>query len=756
MSDRLYQMLPAVYRLRDSQQGEPLRALLRVMEHELEAVEADIDGLYEDLFIETCCEWVVPYLGDLLGVRNLQPIPGGVFSQRPYVANTLGYRRRKGTAPIIEQLARDVSGWTARAVEMFERLGTTQHLDHVRLHNHRTPDLRRAETLELFGGPFEEANHTAEVRRIVPGRGRYNIPNIALHLWRLQAYPLIRIAPRATTNPPDERYHLHPVGLDAPLFNPPRSEDTISHLAEEINVPGRLRHRPLYAELEALRQTRAEGAPDPPLAYFAAGRAVVSVFVDGVAVPSAEVLICHLDTLPSGDWRLPPASKTYTLGDGSAVAMPISVALDPVLGRLAFPAGEVPTRVEVSYAYGFPGDVGGGPYDRRAGVEAEVERVPDWQIGVTRNPDAALGEVATLEQAVVAWNAQPAGSFGVVTLLDNDTYPAPASPLEIPAGSRLLLVAAEWPITVAPVSGALERPAGRLLPVGLRPHMLGDLTIEGLEPPPDGSPGQLVIDGLLVDGSLQIAAGHLGALSVRHSTLVPRGGIASIAVATTALGPNDRLRITVERSISGTLELPEPVPELVVRDSLIDAAVGDLDDGQAIEAPETRVEIATSTLVGATRVRRIAAENSIFGGRLWALRRQVGCVRFCWLPFTAPPPGVEPSRTPRRYRCQPDLALGEALEELAGSGSSTPAKVAALRRRVLARLRPSFTALDFGHPALAQLRHTTPLEIRAGDENGSEMGVWSHLGQPQRETNLRTALEDTLRVGLEAGLFFVT
>ena len=755
MTDRLYDLLPAVYRRRDAERGDPLRALLRVMEHELEGVEADIEGLYEDLFVETCAEWAVPYLGDLLRVRNLQPIEGGVFSQRAYVANTLGYRRRKGTAPVIEQLARDVSGWTARVVEMFERLGTTQHLDHVRLHNLRTPDLRRATQLELLGGPFEDANHTAEVRRIVPERGRYNIPNIAVHLWRLQPYSMTRASARAATEPADERYFFNPLGIDTPLFNRPRTEDTITHLAEEINVPGRLRNRPLYAELEALRQARAEGSPDPALAYFDVEQPVFEVFVDGAAdaIPVEEVLICHLDTLASGDWRLPPAAKTYTRPDGVAVAMPITVAVDPVLGRLAFPAGVVPNRVEVSWAYGFPGDVGAGPYDRRASVEAELDRDPSWQIGVRRNPDAALDEVATLQEAIVAWNARPAGTFGVITLLDNDTYLAPGITATIPEGSRLMIVAADWPVTFDPVSAAPERPPGRLHPVGRRPHVLGDLRFDGLEPAPDGLPGEVVLDGLLVEGAVQVAAGHLGRLDLRHCTLIRANG--ALVASTAGAQLNDRLRVTVEHSVLGSILLGRPVPELVVRDSLIDADAGDLDDGNGIIAREARVEIARSTVAGATQVRRIEAENSIFGGRLTALRRQEGCVRFCWLPFTVPPAGVEASRTPRRYRCQPDLALSRAEEILIEDGAN-PAQIAAERRRILARLRPSFTSRDDGHPALGQLRRTTPIEIRTGAENGSEMGVWSHLAQPQRETNLRAALEDTLRVGLEAGLFFVT
>ena len=134
MSTRLFDLLPAVYRIRDRGQSDPLRALLAVIGREVDRVEGDIGALYDNWFIETCHAWVVPYIGDLLGVRGLATTSGdGTFSPRAYVANTLAYRRRKGTAAVLEQLARDLTGWPARAVEFFARLATTQHVNHVRL-----------------------------------------------------------------------------------------------------------------------------------------------------------------------------------------------------------------------------------------------------------------------------------------------------------------------------------------------------------------------------------------------------------------------------------------------------------------------------------------------------------------------------------------------------------------------------------------------------------------------------------------------
>ena len=194
-ADKFYQLLPAIYRIRDEERGEVLKEFLSILAEQAKVVEEDIARLYDNWFIETCDEWVVPYIGDLLGVRNLHLISEkAAFSQRARVANTLSYRRRKGTATMLEQLAHDTTGWDARVVEFFKLLDTTQHLNHIRLDNHRSPDIRNTEKLELLDTPFDTIAHTAEVRHIENRRGRYNIPNIGIYLWRLQAFP-VRWAP---------------------------------------------------------------------------------------------------------------------------------------------------------------------------------------------------------------------------------------------------------------------------------------------------------------------------------------------------------------------------------------------------------------------------------------------------------------------------------------------------------------------------------------------------------------------------------
>ena len=114
--ENLYRLLPAVYRIRDTEQGEPLRALLGAFAREFEALEENLEQLYDDQFIETCAEWVAPYIGELIGYRPLHGVAPRVSSPRAEVANTIAFRRRKGTLSMLEELAHNVTDWPAHAV----------------------------------------------------------------------------------------------------------------------------------------------------------------------------------------------------------------------------------------------------------------------------------------------------------------------------------------------------------------------------------------------------------------------------------------------------------------------------------------------------------------------------------------------------------------------------------------------------------------------------------------------------------------
>ena len=127
-ADRLWQLLPEVFRARDSDDPEvsgPLEELAQRIGAQVAVVRRSIDRLWADQSIETCDDWVIPYIGDLVGANLLEGVDPR--EQRIDVAKTIHYRRRKGTVAVLEEIARDVTGWQACVVESFRRLSRTRH-----------------------------------------------------------------------------------------------------------------------------------------------------------------------------------------------------------------------------------------------------------------------------------------------------------------------------------------------------------------------------------------------------------------------------------------------------------------------------------------------------------------------------------------------------------------------------------------------------------------------------------------------------
>jgi hypothetical protein len=772
-TDRLYELLPAVYRIRDAEHGQPLRALMGVLETELAALEQDVEGLYDNWFIETCEEWVVPYIGDLLKVPGLHAGGVGSFSLRAYVANVLAYRRRKGTATVLEQMAGDVSGWRARVVEFGRLLAATQSLNHVRRAQPAFTSVRDADSLALIGGPFDPTAHSVDVRHVDSARGRHNIPNIGIFLWRLQSYELERVTPCAceldprtfTVTPLDlGRYTFHPLGISTPLFNNPQPETEITHLAEEVNVPAALRRRPLYRELEARRAALDAGATPKPV-YFDS-QPPFEIYLDGaeLPLPPEQLRICDLSDWDAAGWQPPAPQATET----------IAALVDPQRGRLVVTAAAV-QQVQVSYAYGYSGDIGGGPYDRSdtlAGLFGDVDQIIWWRGVSARSGDDAGPVYATFGDAVRAWRQWSSNNrdqIGVITVMDSDTYVESLTGdehrIDVHANNHLIIVAAYWRDGELPgVGGSDLDPdkvpqaelSGALVVEGLRPCLRGNVSVKANSSATDAGSAGLHLNGLLIDGQLTVLTGNLGQLDVAHCTIVPgRGGI-TVNPSSGVTTNNPHLTVRLVRSISGCLLLPEEIGGLFIQDSIVDAvaATGEVRHAVAANAagdqagPETRIE--RSTLRGAVHVRTLLlASDTIFTAAVTATRLQAGCVRYSYLPET--------SHAPRRFRCQPDLALLQAARmHVTDQYLATVADLpAAEYQSIVRRLRPMFTSLDYGDPGYAQLALLCATELRAGAEDGSEMGAFSHLRQPQREANIRANLAEYLRFGLEAGIFYV-
>jgi hypothetical protein len=629
--EELYALLPAVYRIRDEQRGGPLRELVQVLAGTVAELDESLAQFYDDLFIETCADWVAPYIGDLVGYRPLYGVVPAVASPRAEVANTIRYRRRKGTAAMLEQLAHDVTGWPARAVEYFERLAVTQYLNHVRPHRGGTANLRDREALSWLGSAFDEVPHTADVRPVRLGAPRHNIRNVGLFLWRVPAIRLSR-APLTPHDGSGRRYRFDPLGADRQLYGDPRTEAEISHLAEPFDVPLPLGRRWFGAHRDF---------------YYGPGRSVV-VEVGGAVVGPPES--CALVDLPApgpgGEvWAHEPAP-----GSGALV-------IDPELGRVCF-ADPVAAPVTASFCYGAALESGGGGYDR------PVPPVP--------------GAVTVHSGQSLATALDRVADGGTVQLTDSARFQA--TTVGVGTAGRTLTV----------------RAANRCAPVL---DATGPVTL-------DVAPaGTVVLDGLiLTGGALELpesADTEPRHLVLRHCTL--RDGLrvrhpfATVTVQRCFLGP--------VVAVDGTT--------VTITDTVLDAG-----DAGTLGCRGGALDLSACTVIGAIQAQRVEISDSLLLGAVTVARRQEGCVRYSYLP--------DGSRTPRRYRCR----------------TGDPG--------------PRFTSLRFGHPGYAQLRVSTPDEIRRGASDEGEMGAGHYLQQPRRETNLLLRLDEYLRFGLTAGLIYAS
>lgn len=682
--ERLYELLPSIYRLRDAAEGEPLRALLAVAEAEARRIEGDIAGLYDNWFIETCEDWVVPYIAELLGVRRLPAVGGPGFNQRTHVARTLSYRRRKGTHALLADLARDVAAWPVRTVEMFRLVGMTQHLDFLRPASLRTPDLRDEATLAMLNTPFDPVTRTADVRSIAEGTAvRHNLPNVAVFAWRLRSFRVERA--RASTHDAPLGQHRFSVlgdrllgpstlGDDLPLFHAPRDPGATG---EEADLPGPLRPRALIDALDAIRRAKAEGV-DPPLEPYFGERPAFRIFLGDSEVQPEQIAIADLSD--SGLELTPLVWRSPRFEDGQ------TVAVDPVLGRIQFktpPADGVIVRV--TYAYGFSGEIGAGPYE--AAARAAFDAALDSAVAGGGALDGALAALSTNSRRFV--EIRDSESY---TLADADLRGAGAVEIRAANGAR--------PFIDLGVLGG-----------GRRTLRLGE--------------GPVVLDGWLLGGgplALEVDAGTRARLTLRRCTLVP--GQVPLSVA-----GGGELDLTLDRCITG--DVAARGAALAIRDSIIDGR---------IEAERLSIERSTvrgePTLGGVEVGTLELASDTLFLQAVSTRMVQNGCVRYSYF---ADPSSI----TPPRFRCQPDLALSAAAD-----GDDA----AALR----ARLEPRFTSERYGQPGFAQLRTDNDDQIRRGGSGGGEMGAFSSLLNLQREENLRAALDEYLRLGHEAGLFFVT
>lgn len=459
MSDGyFYSLLPGVYQQLDAQRGQPLRALMDLLQGQYDALQNDIGALYDDWFIETCEPGVVPYIGRLVGVDYAANAQRTFAIQRAAVANAIRFGRRKGTLPVLPPLVWSATGWYALAVESSLRDALSATVEPVRVTG-RTVDVRSA-SASLASTPFATLP--------VSGRVRGAATDVIVYVWRLPSWPVSNVAaPQlqfAATQQNGGMYTFDPIGVDVPLF-------TIAMVAPPQDLPQPITRAMLAADLAAYRAAYSLLPPNeqpPNSTYYGPDRAI-NIVNGGIAVPPISVA--------AGDLR-----------QWNASGFSATLVIDPELGRIALPPGGIPGLFTTSYAYGFAAPIGGGPYERRASM-ADAATVT-WIADVGAN-----AEYTSLASAISGWEL--AGSpRALIRIVDDGTY-AWQLPVMLPADGALIVEAADQ-----------VRPAVTFS---------ANAAITG----PGSGTAYLCFSGIRAAGPIDIVASSQLQLDILDSTIVP-------------------------------------------------------------------------------------------------------------------------------------------------------------------------------------------------------------------------------------------
>jgi hypothetical protein len=422
-ADKLWALLPAVYRTVDTDvfnSNGPLRELVNRVGAQAATLRRSIDRLWEDQSIESCDDWVIAYFADLLQTKLVASLDAR--GQRLDVAKTIYYRRRKGTVAVLEEIATDITGWDARVVEFFRRLGRTRHnfdpalvdpaassADDLTLQlaegltgqwTHTMiggwADLRNAYGASQAQSPFsiaktirppsafDEYFHTADFRA---GRGRsgwYNIHKLGVFVWRLISFATGQTTPVQSGN----CFTFDPTGRRIPLFaasSRPLGDTWVSpqewQLATPISTP-------------LLAAALANPATQPVYAEFAP---------DGVTLEQNSFGVY---TQPGSFYELVDVSQITAFPEAMNTSHQIMVM--PEAGQFAVLHPPPKDPITVTYHYGFSAPMGAGPYDRRVLGQAD-NPTPSPMVNVTGGGNA-LAALLTLPPT------------GTVSINDSLTY----------------------------------------------------------------------------------------------------------------------------------------------------------------------------------------------------------------------------------------------------------------------------------------------------------------------------------------------
>jgi hypothetical protein len=504
-------LLPRFYWLRDAHAGrDSLAALIAALAEGYQALEDEVAGIYDNLFIGTCSQELVPYLGAGLGLTGLATDPPQA-ADRGWVGQIAAFRRTKGGLATAARAAAAASGWSTYIEDGGAVTAHTQWLGDVQPRRGRTIDVGCRSELRELSDPWSASVRGVRISSRIPDRGaelvgrpaRCGYPGpltVELSVWRLRSVTVQRgTAGRPQPVPAglDGSFTFDPAGLDRQLFQVPVD-------AEDRLRPPRSQELPLPLTRERLAHLLDAGEP-PMLAIWRAARGAELERVSDHRLRAGDL----------GEWATPVDA-----------AHDVDAIVDPERGRLLFPR-EQPEVVVVSYAYGSPGPIGAGP-------DAELT---DAQL-----PAGAEAEIVT-------------------RAAQGDELHHPLRHLA--GGTRTIMI--EDSATYRPVDGAWQLRVGRHGTVRIMaapdtaPVLAGDLRLEL------AAGARVELSGITVLGSVEVSGA--GQLALEFVTLAP-GPHTSLLCA-----DGSAAAVSLSRSISGAIQAG-PEVRVSATDCIVDGAGG--------------------------------------------------------------------------------------------------------------------------------------------------------------------------------------
>jgi hypothetical protein len=775
----LFDRLPEIYRTRDGEQApaDQLRAYLRAIEIPFGALHAHISQLYDDLFIDTCADWVIPYLADLLGTTHLQ---GDPHTLRADVADTIALRRRKGTLGAIEQLAENLTAWACRSVELRENLGWSQHLNHQRadaggLPPHAAPTLTRFDVarggtaplrdpadLALLGTPFDSFAYTADFKAPIDDVRHINLPNLAIFLWRLAAYQLPLTVPLAKgftdlgAQSPGLagfalRFDLHPLDLPVRLFNTSRgllsagAPGTVAPLTAPDAVPGPLLdarlagHPGAYVEIDFYEDAA------PPHVGFDLGEVGLHLFLPESLRP---LLVSQI---PGAEWRWRFRGDNLCAWE-AGLRRPLAsaeIAIDPELGRVVMgldtraqvdalmtaEGGGFLPHIYTSFTYAAPGPVGAHPVTRVTAAAQSTE--------IEMRTVGTLSGGSTLQAALEDLNT---GTLPVViNIIDSlvhriDISALPGTSVD---GGFSLRLARSLTIRAAdehrPIVLLATPLAFRVLSAAEATVKTPVVRLEGLYLAPD--------EAAFPPDTALITRAAVARLELIGCTLFPGGHAGRDGIrAAGQLGMNLENGYGFEE---GDIQLFEPTPDIIVQRCITGAlAIDDryrldvqdtiVDGGPEVGGPSEspfgigatggdpstawgpRLDFSGLTCFGRVRVSGVGGQGGIFTRRFEVLDNQHGCIKWSWFS------GAD-DRLPPNHFC------------LRAPGA-----------------RLAFTSEWFNEPGYGQIARGSDVRIRTLGPDDDAMGAFGFLFEEHKWINLQVRLREFMPVGVRPLIVPVT